>query len=63
MMQGVLDFLMGDSVIAAELRDRIIFHIVPMLNPDGVIHETTAAIIGLTKPSGPTPLLQQHQPL
>ncbi|CAH1973718.1 unnamed protein product [Acanthoscelides obtectus] len=37
MMKGVLDFLTGDSAPAKELRDKFVFKIVPMLNPDGVI--------------------------
>ncbi len=36
-MRGVIEFLTGDSEVAAVLRDRIIFKIVPMLNPDGVV--------------------------
>lgn len=36
-MHGVLDFLTGPSACARELRDKFIFKIVPMLNPDGVI--------------------------
>ncbi|XP_023311172.1 cytosolic carboxypeptidase Nna1-like isoform X2 [Anoplophora glabripennis] len=37
MMKGFLDFLTSDSAPAKELRDKFIFKIVPMLNPDGVI--------------------------
>lgn len=36
-MKGILDFLTGDSTPAKDLRDKFIFKIVPMLNPDGVI--------------------------
>ncbi|XP_076252419.1 cytosolic carboxypeptidase 2-like isoform X2 [Rhynchophorus ferrugineus] len=36
-MKGILDFLTGDSAAAKDLRDKFIFKIVPMLNPDGVI--------------------------
>nr|CAH7714911.1 unnamed protein product [Callosobruchus chinensis] len=36
-MKGILDFLTGDSTPAKELRDKFVFKIVPMLNPDGVI--------------------------
>ncbi|KAK9728680.1 Cytosolic carboxypeptidase N-terminal domain [Popillia japonica] len=36
-MKGFLDFLTGDSGPAKELRDKFIFKLVPMLNPDGVI--------------------------
>ncbi|XP_046456232.1 cytosolic carboxypeptidase 2-like isoform X2 [Daphnia pulex] len=36
-MDGVLDFLTGPSACAQELREKFIFKIIPMLNPDGVI--------------------------
>ncbi|XP_045479468.1 cytosolic carboxypeptidase 2-like isoform X2 [Harmonia axyridis] len=37
MMKGIIDFLTSDCAPAKELRDKFIFKIVPMLNPDGVI--------------------------
>ncbi|CAM9146216.1 unnamed protein product, partial [Ectocarpus sp. 12 AP-2014] len=37
MMKGVLDYLSSDCHCAVALRDKFIFKIVPMLNPDGVI--------------------------
>ena len=37
MMRGVIQFLTGNSETAAALRERFVFKIVPMLNPDGVI--------------------------
>lgn len=37
-MKGIIDFLVGDSKEAVLLRERFVFKIVPMLNPDGVIH-------------------------
>uniref|UniRef100_A0A8D8LG76 Cytosolic carboxypeptidase NnaD n=2 Tax=Cacopsylla melanoneura TaxID=428564 RepID=A0A8D8LG76_9HEMI len=37
MMKGFLDFLTGDSTQAKELREKFIFKLIPMLNPDGVI--------------------------
>jgi len=37
MMEGVLRLLMGDSPAARLLRERFVFKIVPMLNPDGVV--------------------------
>ncbi|KAM9351956.1 cytosolic carboxypeptidase 2 [Symphorus nematophorus] len=37
MMEGLLDFLLGDSEDAQLIRDTFIFKVVPMLNPDGVI--------------------------
>ena len=36
-MQGFLDFITGSSTEAIDLRKRIVFKIVPMINPDGVI--------------------------
>ncbi|XP_071387157.1 cytosolic carboxypeptidase 2-like [Centroberyx affinis] len=37
MMEGFLDFLLGDSDDAQLLRDTFVFKVVPMLNPDGVV--------------------------
>ncbi|PWA24829.1 hypothetical protein CCH79_00010067, partial [Gambusia affinis] len=37
MMEGFLDFLLGDSDDARILRDNFVFKVVPMLNPDGVV--------------------------
>ncbi|EDO34305.1 predicted protein [Nematostella vectensis] len=37
-MKGVLEFLLSAFYTAKHLRDRFIFKIVPMLNPDGVIN-------------------------
>jgi hypothetical protein len=37
-MHGVIDFLLSDDPEANILRDKFIFKIVPMLNPDGVIY-------------------------
>ncbi|XP_023271224.1 cytosolic carboxypeptidase 2-like [Seriola lalandi dorsalis] len=37
MMEGLLDFLLGDSEDAQLLRDTFVFKVVPMLNPDGVV--------------------------
>lgn len=36
MMKGFMDYLTGDSNQARELREKFIFKLVPMLNPDGV---------------------------
>ena len=38
MMKGVIDFLVSNEPEAVELRDKFVFKIVPMLNPDGVIN-------------------------
>ena len=37
MLHGLIKFLLSTNKVANLLRDRIIFKIVPMLNPDGVI--------------------------
>jgi murein tripeptide amidase MpaA len=37
LIHGFIRFLLSESPKARELRSRIIFKIVPMLNPDGVI--------------------------
>ena len=37
-MQGIIDFLISDHEKAKYLRDRVVFKIIPMMNPDGVIH-------------------------
>ncbi|KAG5322826.1 NNAD carboxypeptidase, partial [Pseudoatta argentina] len=36
-MKGIIDFLTGDTNRARELREKFVFKLVPMLNPDGVI--------------------------
>lgn len=37
-VHGLIEFLTGESPEALKLRKSFIFHIVPMLNPDGVVH-------------------------
>ena len=37
MMQGFINYLLGDTHQAKQLRKRVVFKIVPMINPDGVI--------------------------
>lgn len=37
-MQGVIDFLLSDTLEAKLLRKYFVFKIIPMLNPDGVIY-------------------------
>uniref|UniRef100_A0A8C2T7C1 AGBL carboxypeptidase 3 n=1 Tax=Coturnix japonica TaxID=93934 RepID=A0A8C2T7C1_COTJA len=36
-MKGILDYILGNSGKAHQLRDTFVFKVVPMLNPDGVI--------------------------
>lgn len=38
MIQGFLDFITSDAPEAVKLRQSFVFHVIPMLNPDGVIH-------------------------
>ena len=38
MMKGAIDFLLSESPEAIVLREKFVFKIVPMLNPDGVIN-------------------------
>jgi murein tripeptide amidase MpaA len=37
MMEGFLKFICGDTHMAINLRKSVVFKIVPMMNPDGVI--------------------------
>jgi hypothetical protein len=37
-MEGFIDMVSGPSEEAAFLRDKCIFKIIPMMNPDGVVH-------------------------
>ncbi len=38
MMEGFIDFITNSKeLVAIELRKRIVFHIIPCINPDGVI--------------------------
>jgi murein tripeptide amidase MpaA len=38
MMKGAIDFLVSQAPEARALREKFVFKIVPMLNPDGVIN-------------------------
>ena len=38
MMQGAIDFLCSEEEEARFLRDHCVFKLVPMMNPDGVVH-------------------------
>ncbi|CAG9326272.1 unnamed protein product [Blepharisma stoltei] len=47
-MQGLVKFLLGNSKDAKLLRKEFIFCIIPMLNPDGVIHgNTRCSLLGV----------------
>ena len=43
MIQGMIDFLISGSPDADRMRNNFIFHIVPMVNPDGSFHGTSRA--------------------
>jgi murein tripeptide amidase MpaA len=38
MLRGFLDYITSDNASAQKLREKLIFKIIPMLNPDGVVH-------------------------
>jgi len=38
MLEGILQAILADTPLARELRKNFVFRVVPMLNPDGVIH-------------------------
>ena len=38
LVHGVIKFLLSDAPEAVDLRDRFVFKIIPMLNPDGVVY-------------------------
>jgi murein tripeptide amidase MpaA len=37
MMEGFIEYILGDELEARNLRNTYVFKIIPMLNPDGVI--------------------------
>lgn len=37
MLEGLINFLLSEDPVALKLREKIIFHIIPMHNPDGVL--------------------------
>jgi Zinc carboxypeptidase/Cytosolic carboxypeptidase N-terminal domain len=52
MMRGVLDALTSSSALGQALRERVVFKVVPMLNPDGVAnghHRTNLAGLDLNR--------------
>ena len=46
-MQGLIDFLVSKHRIASQLREKLIFKIIPMMNPDGVfLGNTKGSLFG-----------------
>ena len=46
-VQGMIDFLLSKHKIAAQLREKLIFKIIPMMNPDGVfLGNTKGSLFG-----------------
>lgn len=37
-MKGIIEFLTSEAEEAKLLRDKFVFKLIPMVNPDGVIH-------------------------
>lgn len=37
MVEGILDFLVSEAEEAKQLRNKYVFKVIPMLNPDGVV--------------------------
>ena len=37
MVHGIIEFLLSDDAEAAEIREKFVIKVIPMLNPDGVI--------------------------
>lgn len=37
MLNGFLDFICSDNETAVQIRKQVVFKIIPMLNPDGVV--------------------------
>lgn len=50
-MQGLLKFLLGPSQIAERLREENVFHIVPMVNVDGVVHGNSRCTLAGVDPN------------
>ena len=46
-VQGMMEFLTSDHGIAKEVRNKIVFKVVPMMNPDGVfLGNTRSTLVG-----------------
>ena len=46
-VQGMIDFLLSKHKIATQLREKLIFKIIPMMNPDGVfLGNTKGSLFG-----------------
>jgi murein tripeptide amidase MpaA len=44
--EGIIEFLMSDELEAKILREKYVFKIIPMLNPDGVINGNYRSSLG-----------------
>ena len=48
LMQGSIEFLLSSDPVAVEMRNNFIFKVIPILNPDGVIHGNyRASLLGV----------------
>jgi hypothetical protein len=48
-LKGLLDFLTSDLPEAVQLRQRVVFKIVPVLNPDGVVRRGARKTLACTR--------------
>mmetsp|Transcript_116863 Transcript_116863/g.372041 ORF Transcript_116863/g.372041 Transcript_116863/m.372041 type:complete len:1310 (-) Transcript_116863:62-3991(-) len=50
-VQGFLKFILGPSAIARKLREAYVFHVVPMVNVDGVVHGNSRCTLAGVDPN------------
>ena len=51
MLAGMIEFLLSDNPDAQTMRDHLVWHIVPMVNPDGVFQGNSRATAALRDPN------------